>query len=291
MSLIDMVELGKSALGVVGTCDLLGIARSSYYASKRREPTRRNQRCRVLVAHIIAVFEEHEGRYGCPRICKALRKQNIKITRKTVARLMRQEQLCSRPKRRFKPMTTDSKHDGPIAANLLGQNFHADAPNRVWVGDITAVRTDDEGFVYLAVVIDLFSRRVVGWAMSASPNAMLVTTALQNALTLRQPAPGLIVHSDRGVQYASAGYRKVLADAEALPSMSRKGNCYDNAVAESFFSTLEHELRCRWDFMGLRDAEQIVGAFIDNYYNRKRMHSTLDYMSPSEYELCARAAA
>lgn len=286
-----MVEMGKSALGVAGTCDLLGIARSSYYASWERKPTRRAQRCRVLVAHITAVFEEHEGRYGCPRICKALRKQNIKVTRKTVARLMRQEQLCSRPKRRFKPMTTDSKHDGPIAANLLSQNFHADAPNRVWVGDITVVWTEDEGWVYLAVVIDLFSRRVVGWAMSASPNAMLVITALQNALTLRRPARGLIVHSDRGVQYASAAYRKVLADAGALPSMSRKGNCYDNAVAESFFSTLEHEVRCRWDFMCLRDAEQIVGAFIDNYYNRKRMHSTLDYMSPSEYELSAKAAA
>ena len=188
-------------------------------------------------------------------------------------------------------MTTDSKHDGPIAPNLLAQDFHADAPNRVWVGDITAVRTDDEGFVYLAVVIDLFSRRVVGWAMSASPNAMLVIKALQNALALRRPGRGLIVHSDRGVQYASAGYRKALADVGALPSMSRKGNCYDNAVAESFFSTLEHEVRCRWDFMSLRDAKQIVGAFIDNYYNRKRMHSTLDYMSPSEYEGSAKAAA
>ena len=291
MSLVDMVELGKSALGINGSCELLGVSRSSYYASKRRKPTRRSQRCRVLVAHIIAVFEEHEGRYGCPRICKALRKKNIKVTRKTVARLMRQEQLCSRPRRRFKPMTTDSKHDGPIAPNLLAQDFHADAPNRVWVGDITAVRTDDEGFVYLAVVIDLFSRRVVGWAMSASPNAMLVIKALQNALALRRPGRGLIVHSDRGVQYASAGYRKALADVGALPSMSRKGNCYDNAVAESFFSTLEHEVRCRWDFMSLRDAKQIVGAFIDNYYNRKRMHSTLDYMSPSEYEGSAKAAA
>lgn len=286
-----MVELGKSALGVAGTCELLDIPRSSYYASKGRKPTRRSQRCRVLVAHIIAVFEEHEGRYGCPRICKALRKQNIKVTRKTVARLMRQEQLASRPKRRFKPMTTDSRHDGPIAANLLAQDFHADAPNQVWVGDITVVATDDEGWVYLAVVIDLFSRRVVGWAMSASPKATLAMTALQNALTLRQPAPELIVHSDRGVQYASAAYRELLASAGALPSMSRKGNCYDNAVAESFFSTLEHELRCRWDFTGLRDAEQVVGAFIDNYYNQQRMHSTLDYMSPSEYEICARAAA
>jgi len=286
-----MVELGKSALGVSGCCKLLGISRSSYYASKRRRPTRRSQRCRALVAHIIAVFEEHEGRYGCPRIYRTLRKQNIKVTRKTIARLMRQEQLCARPRRRFKPMTTDSKHDGPIAPNLLNQDFHADAPNRVWVSDITVVRTEDEGFVYLAVVIDLFSRRVVGWAISPSPNAMLVIKALQSALTLRRPAHGLIVHSDRGVQYASAAYRKLLADAKALPSMSRKGNCYDNAVAESFFSTLEHEVRCRWDFTSMRDAEQIVGAFIDNYYNRKRMHSTLDYMSPSEYELSAKAAA
>ncbi len=285
-----MVEMGKSALGVAETCKLLGIARSSYYANKTREPSRRYARCKVLVAHITAVFEEHEGRYGCPRICRALRNKNIRVTRKTVARLMRQEQLVSRPKRRFRPMTTDSKHDGPIAPNLLDQDFHAAAPNRVWVGDITAVWTED-GWVYLAVVIDLFSRRVVGWAMSASPNAQLVVKALQMAITLRRPPAGLIVHSDRGVQYASDVYRKLLRTVSALPSMSRKGNCYDNAVAESFFSTLEHELRCRYDFLGLRDAEQIVGAFIENYYNRKRMHSTLDYKSPSEYELYARAAA
>jgi putative transposase len=285
-----MVEMGKSALGVAESCRLLGIPRSSYYANKTRKPSSRSARCRVLVAHITAVFEEHEGRYGCPRIFRALRKKDILVTRKTVARLMRQEQLVCRPKRRFRPMTTDSKYDGPIAPNLLEQNFHAALLNTAWVGDITYVRTDD-GWVYLAVVIDLFSRRVVGWAMSASPNAQLVVHALQIALTMRRPAPGLIVHSDRGVQYASDVYRKLLGTVAALPSMSRTGNCYDNAVAESFSSTLEHELRCRYDFLGLRDAEQIIGAYIDNYYNRRRMHSTLDYKSPSEYELCARAAA
>jgi len=285
-----MVEMGKSALGVAETCRLLGISRSSYYARKTRKPSPRSARCKVLVAHIIAIFEEHEGRYGCPRIHRTLREKGIRASRKTIARLMREKQLVCRPRRRFRPMTTDSRHDGPIAPNLLAQNFSSDAPNRVWVGDITAVWTDD-GWMYLAVVIDLFSRRVVGWAMSASPNAKLVVKALKTALTLRQPESGLIVHSDRGVQYASNVYRELLESAAALPSMSRKGNCYDNAVAESFFSTLENELRCRCEFFGLRDAEQVVGAYIDNYYNRTRMHSTLDYKSPNEYESCARATA
>jgi len=229
------------------------------------------------------VFEEHLGNYGSPRIHQHLREQGVQVSRKRVAALMRENQLVSRRKRRFKPMTTDSNHDGPIAPNLLQRDFTAASPNRVWVADITYCATG-EGWLYLAVIIDVFSRRVVGWATSASPSAQLVVEALARALDLRRPQPGLIVHTDRGSQYASKMYREKLLHAKALPSMSRRGNCYDNAMVESFFSTLEFELRQNHDFHSHRQANVAFANFIENYYNRKRMHSSVDYKSPVQYE-------
>tara|TARA_R110002096_G_scaffold436051_2_gene666262 strand:- start:2395 stop:3003 length:609 start_codon:yes stop_codon:yes gene_type:complete len=202
---------------------------------------------------------------------------------------MRQNQLVSRRKRRFKPMTTDSNHDGPIAKNLLQRDFTAASPNRVWVGDITYCATDD-GWLYLAVIIDVFSRRVVGWATSGSPSAQLAVEALTRAIELRKPQPGLVVHTDRGSQYASRLYREKLLQAKALPSMSRRGNCYDNAMAESFFSTLDFELRQHHDFHSHRQANVVLANFIENYYNRKRMHSSVDYKSPVQYEEMQMAA-
>ena len=283
-----MVDLGKSALGVTQTCRLLGVPKSSYYDQLKKAP-KRALRCKALVAQIRAVFEEHLGNYGSPRIHRRLREQGVRISRKRVAALMRQNQLVSRRKRRFKPMTTDSNHDGPIAKNLLQRDFTAASPNRVWVGDITYCATDD-GWLYLAVIIDVFSRRVVGWATSASPSAQLVVEALTRAIELRKPQPGLVVHTDRGSQYASRLYREKLLQAKALPSMSRRGNCYDNAMAESFFSTLEFELRQHHDFHSHRQANIALANFIENYYNRKRMHSSVDYKSPVQYEEMQMAA-
>lgn len=283
-----MVDLGKSALGVTQTCRLLGIPKSSYYDQIKKAP-KRALRCKALVAQIRAVFEEHLGNYGSPRIHRRLREQGVRISRKRVAALMRQNQLVSRRKRRFRPMTTDSNHDGPIAKNLLQREFVAASPNRVWVGDITYCATDD-GWLYLAVILDTFSRRVVGWATSASPSAQLVVEALARAIELRKPQPGLIVHTDRGSQYASRLYREKLSQAKALPSMSRRGNCYDNAMAESFFSTLEFELRQHHEFRSHRVANVALADFIENYYNRKRMHSSVDYKSPVQYEEMQMAA-
>jgi putative transposase len=282
MSIVKLVNLGKSALGVTQTCRLLGVAKSSYYDQVKRSP-KRALRCRALVSQIRAVFEEHLGNYGSPRIYRDLRGKGVRVSRRRVASLMREYRLVARQKRRFRPMTTDSNHDGPIAPNLLQQDFSASAPNRIWVGDITFVATR-EGWLYLAVIIDVFSRRVVGWATSASPKAQLVVQALGRAVDLRKPKPGLIVHSDRGSQYASKLYRDEMTKAKAVPSMSRTGNCYDNAMAESFFSTLDFELRRHMDFHTHRQAQFALAEFIENYYNRKRMHSSVDYKSPVGYE-------
>jgi len=289
MSLVEMVDLGKSALGVAGACRLLEVPRSSYYAQRASKP-RKYLRCRALTSQILAVFKEHQGRYGSPRIHRELRSRGVRASRKTVARVMRENRLCARARRRFKPMTTDSNHSGPFAPNLLDRDFQAEAPNKVWVSDITCVATK-QGWLYLAVFLDLYSRRIVGWATSHTANAELLLCAFNRAVAMRQPPPGLIVHSDRGTQYASAAFRGRLAAVGAQPSMSRKGNCYDNAAAESFFATLEFELRSQHDFRSKRDADVALGDYIDNYYNRKRMHSTLDYLSPVEYEWNAQASS
>jgi putative transposase len=277
-----MVNLGKSALGVTESCRLLGVPKSSYYDQLSRTP-RRAQRCRALVSCIRAVFEEHLGNYGSPRIHRTLRTQGIRVSCKRVASLMREYKLVARRKRGFRPQTTDSNHDGPFAPNLLEQDFSAEAENQIWVGDITFVDTSD-GWSYLAVIVDVFSRRVVGWATSQSPDANLVVAALQKAKTMRSPPPGLIVHTDRGCQYASKFYLAELKKMGAIASMSRTGNCYDNAMAESFFSTLDFELRRHWDFASHREATKVLAEYIDNYYNRKRIHSSIDYMTPVAYE-------
>lgn len=290
MSLASLVELGKGALSITRMCALLSIARSTYYAQRKPKPPGRSLRCRALVACIQAVFAEHQARYGAPRICRALRKQGFRVSQKTVAKQMRAEGLIARPKKRFRPQTTDSNHEGPFAPNLLQQDFSAAAPNQKWAGDITFVRIGDS-WAYLAVVLDLFSRRVVGWAIGPSCDGKLAAEALGMAVRLRKPPPGLIVHTDRGSTYVSAEYKKVIKDAGAIASMSRTGNCYDNSVVESFFSTLEFELRQYCQFETLRQAHRVLGDYIDNYYNAKRMHSTLDYNSPIEYEQILAAAA
>jgi transposase InsO family protein len=282
MSAAELVDCGKGILPAAATCRLLAVPRSSYYERRCRRPARRVLYDAVLEVQIKAAFKKSKKRYGSPRIHRELRKRGERVSRKRIARLMHKNQLVARPKKRFR-VTTNSEHDHPIAPNLLERNFTASGPNQVWVGDITYVWTR-EGWMYLAVLIDVFSRRVVGWAMRRYLSQDLAIEALSRALELRRPGPGLIHHTDRGSQYAARRYRKILEAAGARQSMSRRGNCLDNAMAESFFSTLEHELLMHHVFDSRTEALWSVAEYIENFYNRQRMHSALDYESPVEYE-------
>ena len=282
MSRCELVEQGNNILSVSETCRLLEIPRSSYYAHCRRRSSKRARSDELLAVHVHAIHARSRRRYGSPRVMRALRKRGIRVGKKRVARLMREQALVARPKRRFR-VTTNSDHRHPIAPNLLQRNFSASAPDRVWVGDITYIWTR-EGWMYLAVLIDVYSRRVVGWAMRPYLSRELAIEALRRALELRRPPPGLIHHTDRGSQYASDDYRDLMKTAAIRPSMSRRGDCLDNAMAESFFSTLEHELQRDTIFESRAQALWGVADYIENFYNRERLHSALDYESPIDYE-------
>lgn len=266
-------------------CRVLDVSPAGFYAYQRRPEPWRAVMDDVLMAHVQIAFRESDGTYGAPRIERDLRAEGLATSTKRVARLMREAGLVARPRRRRRVGTTDSCHQEPIAPNLLAREFgvHGLALNQVWVGDITYLPTR-EGFLYLATVLDLGSRRCVGWAMRDTMEVELVTSALRMARDARHPAPGLIFHSDRGSQYASAAYRDELAQHGMLASMSGKGDCYDNAVAESFFATLEFELVMRHDWHTRADARSAIFRYIEGWYNRKRRHSTLGYVSPAEYE-------
>ena len=263
-------------------CSLLEVSRSGYYAWCVRPPSQRTLADRELTEDIRNIHESSEQRYGSPRIQEELAANDTHVGRKRVARLMRENGLSARIKRRF-VKTTDSKHDFPIAPNLLQRDFTADAPNEVWVGDITYLDTR-EGWLYLAVLIDLYSRRVVGWAMSERLDTALAMGALNMALARRKPPRGLTHHTDRGCQYASHDYRRLLRGIGAKCSMSRKGDCWDNAVAESFFASLRKELTNRVDFLDRDAARSSVFEYIEAFYNRVRRHSTIDYKSPNDFE-------
>ena len=282
MSAKEIIDAGQGVLSIVETCELVGISRSSYYHQRTKKPSARALKDAALVAEIRAVFTKAKKRYGSPRIMRVLRKRGVRVGKKRVARLMRQNGLVARPKKRFR-VTTNSEHKHPIAPNLLRRDFSADSPNKVWVGDITYIWTH-EGWMYLATIIDVFSRRVVGWAMRSYLSRQLAMEALSRAIELRQPKSGLIHHTDRGCQYASSDYRNLLKSAGIQQSMSRSGNCLDNAMAESFFSTLEYELLMQNNFQSRSGALWAVAEYIENFYNRKRLHSGLDYKSPVEYE-------
>ena len=263
-------------------CSLLEVSRSGYYAWCIRPPSQRAIADSELAEEIRTIHEDSVRRYGSPRIHEELVANDTHVGRKRVARLMKEAGLSARTKRRF-VKTTDSKHDFPIAPNLLQRDFSADAPNEVWVGDITYLDTR-EGWLYLAVLIDLYSRRVVGWAMSERIDTTLATAALNMALAQRKPGRGLIHHTDRGCQYASHEYRRMLRDIGAECSMSRKGDCWDNAVAESFFASLRKELTNRVDFLTRDAARSSVFEYIEAFYNRVRRHSTINYQSPNDFE-------
>ena len=265
-------------------CRVLHVARSGYYAWRARQPGTQAQRRAALTSAIRAVHAKSRGRYGSPRVYRALRAQGQTCCENTVAKLMKQAQIRANTARRFVVRTTDSRHEQPVAPDRLRQDFAvARRPDQVWVADITYVATG-EGWLYLAVVLDLYSRRVVGWHTADHLRTELVSMALQRALQQRRPAAGLVHHSDRGVQYASDAYQELLQAHEALPSMSRRGNCYDNAVMESFFGTLKTELTYHESYATRKEAEQALFEYLEGFYNTTRLHSSLGYQSPRQFE-------
>ena len=267
-------------------CRLLGVSRSGFYAAERRAPSARAQRNQSLRALIGAIHEISRATYGSPRIHRELRAAGKPLGRNRVARLMRENGLRAKPKRRYHPITTDSQHGYWITENVLRQRFgvkEIGGVNRAWCGDITYVRTD-EGWLYLAVLLDLGSRMVVGWAMRDSLAVDLSLGALRMALARRTPGKGLLHHTDRGVQYAALDYRALMTANQMTGSMSRRANCYDNAVAESFFATLKWELLDRHQWPTRAAARRAIFEYIEVWYNRQRRHSSLDYLSPLQYE-------
>jgi transposase InsO family protein len=279
------IRVQKAFHAVRTLCRVLEVSRSGFYAWSRRPASQRSLDDSRLVAEVAAIFDENKRRYGSQRITSELRDNGVRVGRHRIRRLMHQVGLRARRRRRW-VRTTDSRHSHPIAANLLARNFTVDAPNRAWVADITYLPTK-MGWLYLAVVIDLFSRAVVGWSMSRRIDGKLTLDALDAALLRRRVEPGLIAHSDRGTQYAATEYQERLQQHGMLCSMSRKGDCWDNAVAESFFATLKVELLGDDVFADQATAQKLVFEYIETYYNRRRRHSTLGYVSPAAYEEAA----
>ena len=271
---------------VTTLCRVLGVSKAGYYAWSKRGPSARATTDAALVPAIRAVHAASGQTYGSPRVERELRAQGQRHGVKRVARVMRTHGLRGAMPRRFRVPTTQSAHAEPLAPNVLARRFDApehQTPDRVWVGDITYVPTR-QGFLYLAVVLDLASRRVVGWAMRHTLEQQLALDALTMALRQRRPAPGLVHHTDRGVQYAARAYRGLLAAHELTPSMSRRGNCWDNAVAESFFATLKRELVDRTTWPTREAARSAIFRYLEGWYNLRRRHSALGYVSPHEFE-------
>jgi len=261
----------------------LEVSRSGYYRWLKRTESQRAGSARKLSAQISEVFEQSHKRYGSPRVFHELRRQGVKTSENRVARLMKAAGLKARPKRAFRPRTTDSNHPNPIAPNRLKQVQAPTAPNQIWVADITYIWTV-EGWIYLAAVMDLFSRRIVGWALSPNMETSLVKEALERAQKECRPPPGLLHHSDRGSQYASHAFGSLLHSWQMTASMSGPACCYDNAAMESFWSTLKTELVPPECFQNLTQARTAIFEYIQLFYNPKRLHSALGYQSPVDYE-------
>ena len=270
---------------ILALCDAFQVSKSGYYqwVNRQSNPAPRQKENQSLASDIKRIHHQSRKTYGAPRICIELRKEGKRHGKNRVAKLMREQNIRGRSKKRFRVKTTDSNHDQPIAPNHLASMDKPTAPDQIWVADITYIWTK-EGWLYLAVIMDLYSRRIVGWSMSRSIDTALVMGAWKMALTHRNPPAGLLFHSDRGVQYASLQYRTALEVAQAIASMSRKGNCYDNAVMEAFWSTLKLELVYREEYQCHAEARLKIFDYIEIFYNRKRLHSSLGYKSPAEFE-------
>jgi len=277
-----LVDQAKAAFPVQRLCKVLGVSQSGYFAWKHRAASGRQRGDMVLLAHIRSAFALSNGTYGRPRMTRELQDDGHPVGRRRTARLMRENGLRARQKRRFK-RTTDSHHAWPVAPNIIDQDFTAERPDEKWAADISYIWTR-EGWLYLAVVIDLFARRIVGWAVTDRLHRDLALAALRKALVMRRPAAGLIHHSDRGSQYCSIDYQAELRRHGILISMSGKGNCFDNAMVETFFKTLKSELVWRTVFQTRSEAEQAVARYIDGFYNPVRRHSALDFISPVQFE-------
>jgi transposase InsO family protein len=264
-------------------CEVLDVSRSGYYAWQGRPASARDQEDDELVVAIKAAHKVGRSKYGSPRVHRALRKNGKRVGKKRVARLMRREGIVAKRRKSFR-ITTDSKHTDPIAPNILNREFYIAQPNPAWVTDVTYIWTH-QGWLYLAAILDLCSRRVVGWATSANNDRELALEALGRATTSRRPRPGLLHHSDRGSVYASFDYRKTLSNCAMTPSMSRKGDCWDNAVAESFFATIKGEMLDEQTFETRAEATAAIADYIDAFYNVHRLHSSIGYVSPIEFEM------
>ena len=281
----QFIKAEKAKYSVIILCRVMQVSRSGYYAWDHRPLSKRDEENQNLLEKIEGIYLESRGTYGSPRIHDALKQGGMDISRHRVAWLMRKHGIrsCYGKKRRF-PKTTDSHHGYPIAPNRIEQHFCVDAPNQVWVNDITYIPTA-EGWLYLAVILDLYARNIVGWAMESHLSHTLATQSLTMAIQKREVIPnGIIHHSDRGVQYAAEEFQKALSKNKILCSMSAKGNCLDNAVAESFFKTLKVELIHRSHFQTRKEAKTAIFEYMEVFYNQKRLHSYLGYKTPAEYE-------
>ena len=276
------------AFPVAPMCHALGVSRSGFYAWLKAPESARTKQDAALAMRIRAAHQKSRRTYGSPRVHAELRATGVRIGRKRVARIMRASGLVGRTKRRWR-RTTDSNHDNPIAPNIVQRDFRTEAADRTWVTDVTCIWTA-QGWLFLAAMLDLYSRRVVGWSTSANNDRGLALAALRKAVSTRKPRRGLVHHSDRGSPYASEDYRRELKRFGIRASMSRRGDCFDNAVAESFFSTLKAELTDGVHFATLVDAEAAVREYIENFYNPVRRHSYLNYSSPIEFELKSQVA-
>lgn len=276
------IEQHQHAFRVGAMCDALEVSRSGYYEWLDRSPSAHQQKDQQLREQIEHYFEQGRGTYGTRRIQRLLAEDGQRVSRRRIGRLMGEAQLRCKTRKKFRP-PNDSAPESRVAANVLERRFEATAPDRAYVGDITYVPTG-EGWLYLAVVIDLFSRAVVGWSMAENMRAELVEQALMMAIERRRPLPGLIMHTDRGSQYGADSYLGILEAYDIRPSMSRKGNCWDNAVAESFFHSLKTELIHLESFDNREQAQRAIFEYIEVFYNRQRRHSSLDYLAPLVYE-------
>ncbi|MEK4136508.1 MULTISPECIES: IS3 family transposase [Kurthia] len=278
----DFIQQHRHEYRVAKMCEVLGVSRSGYYEWLNRPKSKQKERKEKLTSQIKRVYLDSRRNYGSPKITKQLNSEGVHVSQKTVSRIMKNEGIRSKTVKKYKA-TTNSKHNLPIYSNLLDQQFKVDRPGKVWVADITYIWTS-EGWLYLATIMELFSRRIIGWAMDARMTKELVILALKRAIRAQSPTSGLIHHSDRGSQYASKEYQQVLRTNGIITSMSRKGNCYDNACIESFHSVIKRELVFHEKYKTRDQAKKSIIEYIVSFYNYKRIHSYTNYMSPVAYE-------